>query len=81
MLLACIAKSLNLQVKNRGCDKDLSKINSGPISMKNMSTDSKFIDSLGQRWWMKGTMSRCVAEGIIQLVKDLASVNLDFVFK
>ena len=76
MLLACIAKSLTLQVKNRGCDKDVNKTSSTPISMKSMSSDGKFIESLGSRWWMKGSMSRCVAEGIIQLVKDLASVSI-----
>lgn len=75
MLLACIAKSLTLQVKNRGCDKDVNRIFSAPMSMKSMSNDARFAESLGSRWWMKGSVTRCVAEGLIQLVKDLASVS------
>ncbi len=29
---------------------------------------------LGSRWWMRGSMPRRVAESIIQLVRDMASV-------
>lgn len=77
VFLACIAKSLTLQVKTKGRDKELMSKN--PITSVTMSSifnsrQPQLQHQLGSRWWMRGSMPRRVAESIIQLVRDMASV-------
>lgn len=78
VFLACIAKGLTLQVKSKGRDKEFHK---NPVSTLTMSTifngrSEQNESKLGSRWWMRGTMPRRVAESIIQLVRDMASVGI-----
>ena len=74
VLLACIAKALTLQVKTKGRDKETSS--KQVVTSVTMATIFDEGHPLGSRWWMRGSMPRRVAESIIQLVKDMASVRL-----
>jgi len=78
VFLACIAKGLTLQVKSKGRDKESHK---NPVSTLTMATifngcQPNDESKLGSRWWMRGTMPRRVAESIIQLVRDMATVGI-----
>ena len=78
VFLACIAKVLTLQVKSKGRDKESSKVVSSVSMASVFSSDET---KLGSRWWMRGTIPRRVAESIIQLVQDMASVRTSsFIF-
>ena len=75
MFLACIAKGLTLQVKSKGRDKESHKTPVSTLTSATIFNDRHAQDQkLGSRWWMRGTMPRRVAESIIQLVRDMASV-------
>jgi len=74
VLLACIAKALTLQVKTKGRDKETSS--KQVVTSVTMASIFDEGHPLGSRWWMRGSMPRRVAESIIQLVKDMASVRL-----
>ena len=75
VFLACIAKVLTLQVKSKGGGRDKESTSKVVSSVSMASVFSSHETKLGSRWWMRGTIPRRVAEGIIQLVKDMASVS------
>lgn len=72
VFLSIIAKSLTVQVKMK------SKDNSGlkGISTVTLATSIHPRDYMGDRWWMRGTVNRKLAEVIIQLLKDMAAGRL-----
>lgn len=80
VFLACIAKGLTLQVKSKGRDKESHKTPVSTLTMATIFNDcqARQEQKLGSRWWMRGTMPRRVAESIIQLVRDMASVCNQF---
>ena len=79
VFLACIAKSLTLQVKTKGRDKEASKNPISSVTMASIfSNRQQPQQQLGSRWWMRGHMPRRVAESIIQLVRDMASVGTEY---
>ncbi|KAI5730737.1 hypothetical protein M8J76_016854 [Diaphorina citri] len=69
-LLSCIAKSLTVQVKIKSSAKD-NKVS--PVSIANFFTMK---EHTGQRWYLKGTINRKLAEDIISLIKDMTSGKL-----
>lgn len=71
VFLSCIAKSLSLQVKIKGRENGK---NIQTISLATSIHPKKFY---GTRWWLRGTMTRKLAEVIIQLLKDMASGELN----
>jgi len=81
VFLACIAKGLTLQVKSKGRDKESHKTPVSTLTMATIFNDrqARQEQKLGSRWWMRGTMPRRVAESIIQLVRDMASVCNQFI--
>lgn len=74
VLLACIAKALTLQVKTKGRDKESSKNPISTVTIEGIFAGSQ--DCLGFRWWMRGSIPRRVAENVIQIVRDMASVRI-----
>jgi E3 ubiquitin-protein ligase MYCBP2 len=75
VFLACIAKALTIQVKTKGRDKESSKNAISSVTMASIFNNRQQPQrQLGSRWWMRGHMPRRVAESIIQLVRDMASV-------
>ena len=75
VFLACIAKALTIQVKTKGRDKESSKNPISSVTMASIFNNRQQPQGqLGSRWWMRGHMPRRVAESIIQLVRDMASV-------
>jgi len=78
VFLACIAKALTIQVKSKGRDKESSKNPISSVTMASIFNNRQQPQrQLGSRWWMRGHMPRRVAESIIQLVRDMASVLLE----
>ncbi|KAJ8916893.1 hypothetical protein NQ315_013361, partial [Exocentrus adspersus] len=73
VFLSVIAKALTVQVKIRGKNG-----NTGAHKETNTVTLTTCIhkESLHKRWWLKGTVSKKLAEIIIQLIKDMASGTL-----
>lgn len=75
VFLSCIAKSLTVQSKTKGA------FGSGGASSKSVTTVTLATaihprDKLRDRWWLRGCMSRKLAEVIISLVKDMAAGKL-----
>lgn len=73
MFLSIIAKSLTVQVKMKSKE-------GGGGGVKGMSTVTLATsihprDYIGDRWWLRGTVNRKLAEVIIQLLKDMAAVR------
>ncbi|XP_075230357.1 E3 ubiquitin-protein ligase MYCBP2-like isoform X2 [Lycorma delicatula] len=73
VFLSCIAKALTVQVKVKSKDgKGVSSIS--------LATSIHPRDPVGPRWWIRGCISRRLAEDIIQLVKDMAAGKLSEVW-
>lgn len=70
VFLACIAKSLTVQTKIKGSFGGASSKN---VTTVTLATAIHPRDDLRDRWWMRGCMSRKLAEVIIALVKDMAA--------
>ncbi|KRT81356.1 hypothetical protein AMK59_5684, partial [Oryctes borbonicus] len=74
VLLSVIAKSLTVQIKAKG------KTNSGgtlkELNTVNLATSIHPRDNVGSRWWLRGYVSRKLAEVIVHLIKDMASGKL-----
>ncbi|EFN81009.1 Probable E3 ubiquitin-protein ligase MYCBP2 [Harpegnathos saltator] len=71
VFLSCIAKALTVQVKMKG------KENNGKALQSVSLATSIHPDSyVGTRWWLRGCMTRKLAEVLIQLLKDMASGKL-----
>ena len=73
VFLACIAKSLTVQSKIKGSFGGASSKN---VTTVTLATAIHPRDCLGDRWWLRGCMSRKLAEVIISLVKDMAAGKL-----
>lgn len=67
VFLSVIAKALTVQVKVKA------KEGKGVTSVT-LATAIHPRDPVGKRWWLRGCISRKLAEDIIQLIKDMSSV-------
>lgn len=70
VFLSCIAKALTVQVKMKGKENNGKALQS--ISLATSIHPESYV---GTRWWLKGSMTRKLAEVLIQLLKDMASVS------
>lgn len=69
VFLSCIAKALTVQVKVKGKEN-----NGKALQTISLATSIHPKSQVGARWWLRGCMTRKLAEVIIQLLKDMASV-------
>ena len=46
------------------------------LQFSNFQISSQFFFILGPRWWLRGTMTKKIAEEIIHLLKDMSSGNV-----
>eukprot|EP00094_Tigriopus_californicus_P010528 TCALIF_10156-PA protein Name:"Similar to MYCBP2 E3 ubiquitin-protein ligase MYCBP2 (Homo sapiens)" AED:0.02 eAED:0.04 QI:14/0.77/0.5/1/0.88/0.8/10/0/4914 len=71
VFLSCIAKALTLQVKTKGKE-------GGGLGTKSLTTVSLAScihprgENIGDRWWLRGSISKKLAEEIILLVKNMS---------
>lgn len=75
MFLSVIAKSLSVQVKVKSKDGNSSNGGLKGISTVTLATSIHPRDYIGDRWWLRGTVNRKLAEVIIHLLKDMAGVS------
>lgn len=75
VLLACIAKSLTLQTKIKGSIASTSHSGRN-ITTVTLATSIHPKDSLADRWFLRGCMSRKLAEVIISLISDMCHGKL-----
>ena len=76
VLLACVAKSLTLQLKTRG---SRSSAGGKGRNVPSSYTSAQCLDAssdLDSRWWLRGVTSSQLANSIIELLKDLSSGKL-----
>ncbi|XP_073976386.1 MYC binding protein highwire isoform X3 [Rhodnius prolixus] len=73
VFLSCIAKALTVQVKTKGKE-------SKGVSSISLATCIHPRDNVGARWWLRGCISRKLAEDIISLIRDMASGKLSEVW-
>jgi len=73
VFLSCIAKALTVQVKVKGKD------NGKALQSASLATSIHPKSYVGTRWWLRGCMTRKLAEVIIQLLKDMASVSIMYI--
>lgn len=71
VFLSCIAKALTVQVKVKGKEN-----NGKALQTVTLATSIHAKSYVGSRWWLRGCMTRKLAEVIIQLLKDMASGKL-----
>lgn len=71
VFLSCIAKALTVQVKVKGKEN-----NGKALQTVSLATSIHPKSYVGTRWWLRGCMTRKLAEVIIQLLKDMASVSI-----
>lgn len=71
VFLSCIAKALTVQVKVKGKENNQNKA----LQTVSLATSIHPKRNIGARWWLRGHMTRKLAEVIIQLLKDMASVS------
>lgn len=77
VFLACIAKSLTVQSKVKGQGQGVGGASSKSVTTVTLATAIHPRDEgLHERWWLRGSMSRKLAEVIISLVKDMAAGKL-----
>lgn len=77
VFLSCIAKALTVQVKVKGKEVGASGTGTGKgLTTVTLATSIHPRDFVGARWWLRGCMTRKLAEVIIQLLKDMAAVSL-----
>ncbi|KAG5884570.1 hypothetical protein JTB14_006595 [Gonioctena quinquepunctata] len=74
VFLSVIAKALTLQVKVRG--KSGSGSTPKEINTVTLATSIQPKDTLGARWWLRGPVSKKLAEVIVNLIKDMAAGKL-----
>lgn len=70
VFLSCIAKALTVQVKVKGKEN-----NGKALQSVSLATSIHPGNYVGTRWWLRGCMMRKLAEVLIQLLKDMASVS------
>lgn len=73
VFLSCIAKALTVQVKVKGKEN-----NGKALQTTSLATSIHPKSQVGARWWLRGCMTRKLAEVIIQLLKDMASVRTSY---
>jgi E3 ubiquitin-protein ligase MYCBP2 len=71
VFLSCVAKALTVQVKVKGKDACGGK----GMTTVTLATSIHPRDFIGSRWWLRGCITRKLAEVIIQLMKDMAAVS------
>ena len=76
MFLSCIAKALTVQVKVKG--KEVGSSGGKGLTTVTLATSIHPRDFVGARWWLRGCMTRKLAEVIIQLLKDMAVVSTNY---
>lgn len=79
VLLACIAKSLTVQSKIKGVVHSAPSSHTGSnrnITTVTLATSIHPKDSLADRWFLRGCMSRKLAEVIISLISDMCQGKL-----
>lgn len=74
IFLSIIAKALRLQVKIRGKNGNIGI--SKEINTISLSTSINSKQNLNEKWWLKGTVNKSLADIIINLIKDMASVSI-----
>lgn len=75
VFLSCVAKALTVQTKVKGSSGG--KVNSKTVTTVTLATAiHPKNDELKERWWLRGCMSRKLAEVIISLLKDMSSGKL-----
>ncbi|KAG1690694.1 E3 ubiquitin-protein ligase MYCBP2 [Nymphon striatum] len=70
VFLSCIAKVLTVQMKVKNSQ------NSKGVTVASLTTSIHPGDYVGSRWWLRGYISRKLAEDIIILLKDMAAGKL-----
>lgn len=75
VFLSVIAKALTLQVKIRGKNGNIGVPKE--INAVSLTTSVGLKDNLHERWWLKGSVNKNLAELIIHLIKDMASVSTE----
>ncbi|KAF6200677.1 hypothetical protein GE061_005120 [Apolygus lucorum] len=70
VFLSCIAKALTVQVKTKG-NKD-----GKAVCSISLATCIHPRDNVGSRWWLRGCISRKLAEDTIALIRDMAAGKL-----
>ena len=70
VFLACIAKALSIQIKIKGFNYNNGNKNLHSITL---ATAIHPKDNYGNRWYLRGCMTRKLAEIIIQLLKEMSS--------
>ncbi|XP_052124547.1 E3 ubiquitin-protein ligase MYCBP2-like [Frankliniella occidentalis] len=74
VFLSCIAKALTVQVKVKGKEAGTTGAGSGKgLTTVTLATSIHPRDFVGARWWLRGCITRKLAEVIIQLLKDMAA--------
>lgn len=68
VFLSVVAKSLTVQVKVKGRDVK-------GITTVTLATAIHPRDPMGLRWWLRGCISRKLAEEIILLLNDMSAVS------
>ena len=64
IFLACISKALTMQVKKKsGNNKSMSTVS--------LATCIHPRDEVGSRWWIRGSLSKKIAEEVILMLKDM----------
>lgn len=80
VLLACIAKALTVQTKVKGggggSSNTCSSTGHRNVSSVTLATSIHPKDSLADRWFLRGCMSRKLAEVIINLISDMCQGKL-----
>lgn len=76
VFLSVIAKSLSVQVKVKSKDGNGSSGGLKGMSTVTLATSIHPRDYIGDRWWLRGTVNRKLAEVIIHLLKDMAAVSV-----
>lgn len=70
VFLSCIAKTLSVQIKVKGKEN-----NGKALQTTSLATSIHPKSFVGSRWWLRGCMTRKLAELIIELLKDMAAVS------
>ena len=64
IFLACVSKALTMQVKKKSG-------NSKSMTTVSLATCIHPRDEVGSRWWIRGSMSKKIAEEVILMLKDM----------
>lgn len=73
VFLSVIAKALTVQVKIKS--KLVGQGSAKEITTVTLATSVHHRENYGKRWWLRGCVSRKLAEVIIHLIKDMAAVS------